>query len=135
MTVFRCARPVAVSAWRMRRAAAALLTALLLIFSSSHVRAADTRRVLLIHAFGHPYSPWSDMAASFHTELVKDSPNPIDFYEVSVDTARVQDREGEAPFVEYIRALLDKRKLDLVVPVGAPAVFFVQRHRAELFPQ
>jgi signal transduction histidine kinase len=90
--------------------------------------------VLLVHAFGHPYSPWSDFAASFRADLVKRSPEPIDLYEVSLDTARSENTQDERAFVDYIRALLSGRKPDLIVPVGAPAAFFVQRHRAELFP-
>jgi hypothetical protein len=106
----------------------------LLMLVAVDARAADTRRVLLLHAFGHPYSPWSDMAASFRTELVKKSQEPIDLYEVSLDTARIQELQGEVPFSEYIRALLAGRKLDLLVPVGAPAAYFAQRHRQLLFP-
>ena len=106
----------------------------LLILATIQVFAADTRRVLLLHAFGHPYSPWSDMAGSFRAELIKKSPEPIDLYEVSLDTARVANAQDEEPFVEYIRALLSGRRLDLIVPVGAPAAFFMQRHRSQLFP-
>jgi signal transduction histidine kinase len=95
--------------------------------------AAEPRRVLMLHAFGHAYSPWSDMAGSFRAELIARSPEPIDLYEVSLDTARVQDPKDEGPFVEYIRAVLSGRKFDLVVPVGAPAAFFAQRHRQLLF--
>jgi signal transduction histidine kinase len=95
-------------------------------------RAAEPKRVLMLHAFGHAYSPWSDMAASFRAELIKKSPQPIDLYEVSLDTARVQDSKDDGPFVEYIRAVLAGRKLDLIVPVGAPSAFFVQRNRALL---
>jgi signal transduction histidine kinase len=90
--------------------------------------------VLLVHAFGHPYSPWSDFAASFRADLVKRSPEPIDLYEVSLDTARSENTQDERAFVDYIRALLSGRKPDLIVPVGAPAAFFMQRHRAEVFP-
>ena len=74
------------------------------------------------------------MAGSFRAELVKSSTEPIDLYEVSLDTARVQDEQDEGPFVEYIRALLSGRKLDLIVPVGAPSAFFMQRYRKLLFP-
>jgi signal transduction histidine kinase len=95
---------------------------------------AEPRRVLILHAFGHAYSPWSDMAGSFRAELIKRSPEPIDLYEVSLDTARVQDPKDEGPFVEYIRTVLSGRKLDLIVPVGAPAAFFAQRYRQLLFP-
>ncbi len=90
--------------------------------------------MLILHAFGHAYSPWSDMAANFRAELIKKSPQPIELYEVSLDTARAQDPDEEAPFVEYIKALLSKRAPDLIVPVGAPAAFFLQRNRSKLFP-
>jgi signal transduction histidine kinase len=94
----------------------------------------NPRRVLLLHAFGHAYSPWSDMAGSFRAELIRKSREPIDLYEVSLDTARVQEAQGEKPFVDYVHALLSGRKLDLIVPVGAPAAFFLQRNRTLLFP-
>jgi PAS domain S-box-containing protein len=108
--------------------------ATLIIFATIGTAAADARRVLVLHAFGHPFSPWSDFAASFRAELVKRSPEPIDLYEVSLDTARVRDPQGEAPFVDYIHALLAGRAPDLIVPVGAPSAFFMQRHRAQLYP-
>jgi signal transduction histidine kinase len=105
-----------------------------LLFAIADVSAVEPRRVLLVHAFGHAYSPWSDMAGSFREELVKRAKEPIDLYEVSLDTARVITPEDETPFVEYIRALLVGRKLDLIVPIGAPSAFFVQRNRQRLFP-
>ena len=75
------------------------------------------------------------MAASFRAELVKKSPQPIELYEVSLDTARAQTSRDDGPFVEYIRALVAERKLDLIVPIGAPGAFFVQRNRQQLFPE
>jgi len=98
------------------------------------VFAAEPRRVLVLHAFGHAYSPWSDFAGSFRAGLVKKSTEPVDVYEVSLDTARVQSPADEGPFVEYIRALVAGRKLDLIAPIGAPAAFFMQRYRQQLFP-
>lgn len=111
-----------------------IFVAVILLCARMEPAAANPRHVLMVHAFGHPYSPWSDMAGSFRAELVKKSPEPIDLYEVALDTARVQDAHEESPFVEYIRALLSGHQLDLIVPVGAPAAFFMQRHRPELFP-
>ena len=105
-----------------------------LLSSIAAVSAAEPRRVLLVHAFGHAYSPWSDMAGSFRSELTKKSSEQIDFYEVSLDTARVQNAQDEQPFLDYMRALLNGRDLDLIVPVGAPAAYFMQRHRSVLFP-
>jgi len=111
----------------------ALACAAMLILATG-ASAAEPRRVLLIHAFGHPFSPWSDMAGSFRVELIKRSAEPINLFEVSLETARIQRPQDEGPFIEYIRALLSGRKPDLIVPVGAPAAFFMQRHREDLFP-
>jgi hypothetical protein len=118
--------------WNCTRMALAFVG--LLVAATTGISAAEPRRVLLVHAFGHAYSPWSDMAGRFREELTKKSKEPIDIYEVSLDTARVQNPHDEAPFVEYIRALLVNRKLDLIVPIGAPSAFFVQRNRQLLFP-
>ena len=65
------------------------------------------------------------IAASFWAELIKNTKEPIDLYEVSLDTAQVQSREDETPFVDYIHALLGGRKPDLIVPIGAPSAFFM----------
>src|SRR5215472_10778976 len=99
-----------------------------------HAQGAEPKRVLLLHAFGHSFSPWSDEAGSFRSELIKRSPEQIELYEASLDTGRVRDVQAEEPFVGYIHALLSGRPPDLIVPAGAPAAFFVQRHRASLYP-
>jgi signal transduction histidine kinase len=112
----------------------ALLGIALLILVTIEAGAANSRHILLLHAFGHAYSPWSDMAGRFRAELIRNSAKPIHVFEVSLDTARTQDPRDEGPFVEYIRALVADRKLDLIVPIGAPAAFFMQRHRPALFP-
>ena len=101
------------------------LGVILFFLLAADAHSAEPKRVLMLHAFGHAYSPWSDMAASFRAEIVRRSPGPIDLYEVSLDTARVQDTKDDAPFVEYIHALLSTRSPDLIVPVGAPAAFFL----------
>jgi len=69
---------------------AALVCAALLSLAVVGAFAADTKRVLLVHAFGHAYSPWSDMAGSFRAELIGKSSGSIDLYEVSLDTERVR---------------------------------------------
>jgi ABC-type uncharacterized transport system substrate-binding protein len=113
---------------------AALAALVFLLCATTDVSAAEARRVLLLHAFGHAFSPWSDIAGSFREELVKKSPEPIDLFEVSLDVARNQSPQDDTPFVEYIRARLKERKLDLIVPVGAPAAYFMQRNRSQLSP-
>ncbi len=112
----------------------AVICAMLLALLTKNAFAAEQPRVLLLHAFGHPFSPWSDMAGSFRAELVRTLREPIDLYEVSLDTGQADNSQDEQPFVNYIRALLAGRKPDLIVPVGAPATFFIQRHLTQLFP-
>jgi hypothetical protein len=106
-----------------------------LFVATDEISAAELRRVLLIHAFAHANSPWSDMAASFREEILKKSPEPIDIYELSLDTARIRNPDDELPFVEHVLKVLSGRRLDLIVSVGAPAAFFLQRHRSQLFPE
>jgi signal transduction histidine kinase/ABC-type uncharacterized transport system substrate-binding protein len=113
----------------------AVVCLIALFVTSNEISAAELRRVLLIHAFAHAYSPWSDMAASFREEILKKSPEPIDVYELSLDTARIRNPDDELPFVEHVLKVLSGRRLDLIVPVGAPAAFFLQRHRSQLFPE
>jgi signal transduction histidine kinase len=93
----------------------------------------EPKRVLLLHSFGRDFAPWSEYARTFREELSRQSPDGIDLYEASLATARFPDDE-EGPFVDYLRALFAKRRLDLVAAIGSPAVGFVQQHRQELFP-
>ena len=95
--------------------------------------AAESKRVMLLHSFGLDFKPWSEYAKSIRSELVRQSPWPLDIVENSLITARSSDEDPEAPFVEYLRALFAKRPLDLIVSIGAPAAAFVQRHRQRLF--
>lgn len=108
--------------------------ATLLAVTAPCSQAAEPKQVLLLHAFGHAHDPWSDVAQSFQSNLIRSTRDPIDIFEVSIDSARIQTPDDAKPFVDYIRAIVLHRKPHLVVPVGAPAAFFVQRHRSELFP-
>jgi signal transduction histidine kinase len=97
--------------------------------------ASDLKRVLVLHSFGRDFSPFADVAASFRSELLKESSNPIDFYEASIYTARFEKPDNEEGLFEYLSDLFSDRQLDLVVTNGAPAAFFAQKYRQELFPE
>src|SRR5215471_3247036 len=64
----------------VRQTCAALACVSFLILATGAF-SAEPRRVLIVHAFGHAYSPWSDEAGIFRAELVKQSKEPIDLYE------------------------------------------------------
>src|SRR5579862_1324934 len=97
----KCSRPISdrtvVPCWLTAWACAGLLA-----LHVSDVSAAEPRRVLLLQAFSHAYSPWSDIAASLRAELIQESPEPIDIYEVSLDTDRRQGSQDEGAIVEYL---------------------------------
>jgi signal transduction histidine kinase len=95
---------------------------------------AQPKRVLLLHSFGRDFKPWSDYAHAIRSELIRQSPWPLDLTEHALVTARSSDENPEPAFVEYLRALHAKSQPDLIVSIGAPAAAFVQRHRAQLFP-
>ena len=68
--------------------------------------AAESKRVMLLHSFGLDFKPWSEYAKSIRAELKQQSPWPLDIVENSLVTARFSDENPEAPFVEYLRALV-----------------------------
>ena len=110
-----------------------LLLSALFVSHAATVEAPGVKRVLILHSFGRDFAPYNAVSSSFRTELARQSKVPIEFFEASLEAARATEGESENPFVEYLRALFANRRLDLVVPFGAPAVHFSQRHRERLF--
>ena len=96
---------------------------------------AEVKRVLLLHSLGQDFAPFNGASSGFRTELAQQSGAPIEFFQASLETARVAEGGSETPFVEYLRALFGERRPHLLVPFGAPAMNFLQRHRDRLFPR
>ena len=95
--------------------------------------AAEPRRILLLHSFGWEFEPFSTFSENFRAELAEQSPQPLDFFDVALESARFEEAQ-EGPFVDYLLALFAQHRPDLVVPMGGPAVRFAQKYRARLFP-
>jgi signal transduction histidine kinase len=112
---------------------AAWAAAALLILAALGPATAEPKRVLLLHSLGRDFAPFADVSGRFREELIRQSGDPVDYYEISLETARFSGAEQEGPFVDYLHALFAQRRLDLVVPVGAPAARFALRYRAQLF--
>jgi hypothetical protein len=106
---------------------------LLASFACQSALAAEPKRVLVLHSVGRDFKPWSEYAKAIRSELDRQSQWPLEIIEQSLLTARSDDENPEAPFVEYLQALFVKRPLDLIVCIGAPAANFVQRRRQQLF--
>jgi signal transduction histidine kinase len=110
-----------------------VFSAVILVLAMTGAAFAETRRVLLLHSFGRDFAPWNEYARTIREELGRRSKESIDIFEASLATARSGDID-EGPFVDYLRALFSKQRLDLVITIGAPAVNFFQQRRASLFP-
>jgi hypothetical protein len=90
--------------------------------------------VLIIHSLGLNFSPFRELSLGFQRELSRQEPAKVEFFEVSLDSARFTQTESEDPFVAYLSALFRNRPLDLVLSIGDAAARFSLRHRAALFP-
>jgi PAS domain S-box-containing protein len=104
------------------------------VLSALGLEAAEPKRILLIHSFGRDFAPFNSISGILRTELVRQSPEPVDIVEASLDSARFPDRPHEDLLVDYLRAEFADHRLDLVLPIGGPAVQFAQRQRQRLFP-
>jgi two-component system, LuxR family, sensor kinase FixL len=94
---------------------------------------ARPRRVLILDSFGRDVAPFNAAAAAFRTTLARDLGEPVDIYEELLEMARFAEAKKEEPLVEFLQNRFADRKLDLVVPISAPAVSFAARHRERLF--
>ena len=92
------------------------------------------RRVLILHSFGRNFAPFTEVSTTFRAELARQSAAPIDFVEASLESTMFAEAGSENPLVDYLRALFAKRPADLIVTIGAPAIFFLQSHSGTLFP-
>lgn len=96
----------------------ALVGLLWLAATSLGAVGAEPRRVLLLHSLDRDFAPFDAVAGNLRTELTRQSPEPVDIYEVSLESARFRDTLQEGPFVSCLLALFSGTRLDLVVPLG-----------------
>jgi signal transduction histidine kinase len=108
--------------------------ALLMGFDVSAQPVVGAKRVLLLHSYGEDIAPYSDLSVVFRDELTRKLGEPVDLVEISLVTTVAGASVDDAPFVDYLQALLVGRKPDLVVPIGGIASGFAQRQRQRLFP-
>ncbi|WP_024506062.1 ATP-binding protein [Bradyrhizobium sp. ARR65] len=90
--------------------------------------------MIVLHSYGQNFKPWGEYAKALRQELESRSKWALDVQDFSVITARSEDEGAEVEFSNYLRALFSHQAPDLIVAFGAPAGAFVQRHRAQLFP-
>jgi PAS domain S-box-containing protein len=89
----------------------------------------------MLDSFGHQFAPLHAFGPAFRAALAERWPSPVEFHATALETALFGESGAEGPFRDYLVAFYRERPPDLVVAFGAPAVRFVQQHRAELFPR
>src|SRR5262245_57036656 len=102
-----------------------LILCFFLALTLGNARAAEAKRVLLVHSFVNAAPPFTTHSLAFETELTAKLGEPVDLDEVSLDVARYATLDIEEALVDLLRARQDKWRPDLVVPIGSPAAIFV----------
>lgn len=92
------------------------------------------RRVLIVHSFGREIAPYDVVIAIFRRELASRAGEAMVFLEAALDAGRAIGADEEAAFVAYLNARFARPAPDLIVGSGAPAGFFLTRHRQAVFP-
>lgn len=110
-----------------------LSQSLLVALSTLGAFGATPKRVLILDSFGRDIAPFNATASAFRTTLALELGEPVDVFEASLDAARFVEPEKKGPFVEFLKSRFESRQLDLVVPVGTPAVRFMAKYRESLF--
>jgi hypothetical protein len=113
-----------------------LFSAIVGLTAAGPAAAADrSRRVLIVESFGRDVAPLSRMILAFRAELRARWPEPIDLFEVSLESARSARPDDDGGLVNFLAERLAQDPVDLVVPFGTPAMRFIARHRDRLFPR
>lgn len=89
------------------------------------------KRVLVLYSFGRDY--FADFAEGLAAELTRTQ--PIEIFEVSLETARLSHTAANVPFLEYLHALFAERPPDVIITVAGPAARLCANHRDDLFPE
>jgi len=113
---------------------ATCVPALVLSVAALCATAAAPKRVLLLHSYGRGFEPFHTVSETFRTELVQQLGEPVEFYDVPLESTRFADGGSEEPLIAYLVALFAGHQPDLVVPLGGAATRFAQKHRQQLFP-
>jgi signal transduction histidine kinase len=112
----------------------ALAAALPAVAGSADTTAHGPKRVLIFNSRGPHFEPFSTVVSTFRTELARNSPDPAEFHEISLESARFAGNEIEQPLADYVRVFSADRPFDLVVPIGAGALDFCARYRDRFGP-
>lgn len=106
----------------------------LLLLSALAAEGAGPPRVLILHSHGREFAPFNILSSTFRTELARQSSEPLEFYEASMEAARYEETAMDLPLADYLQAMFAQRQPDLILTTAEPSSLFMARHRSRLFP-
>lgn len=118
----------------MTRTRIVLWSAVLLFLLAAEPRAAEPRRVLMLHAFNYTFPATTLIADGARKRLLERSPQPLEIDADFLDLARNANADYEARIANFLRAKYEKRPPDVVIALGSAALPFIIRHRDEIGP-
>jgi len=107
--------------------------ALLFLFGAES-RAAEPRRVLMLHAFNYTFPATTLIADGARKRLLERSPQPLEIDADFLDLARNTDPEYESRITMFLRTKYQKRPPAVVITLGSVALPFIVRHRDDFAP-
>ncbi len=108
---------------------------LLLAVAACGAQPDSPKRVLVLDSFGRDVAPFNAVASAFRTTLVRELGESVDLHETALEVGRFPKAGMQEHLADFLDRRFTGRRLDLVVPVGAPAGLFVAQHRQRLFPE
>src|SRR5713101_299166 len=106
----------------------------LLFLFGAESRAAEPRRVLMLHAFNYTFPATTLIADGARKRLLERSPQPLEIDADFLDLARNTDAEYESRIAMFLRAKYERRPPDVVITLGSLALPFIVRHRDDIAP-
>jgi len=106
----------------------------LLFLFGAESRAAEPRRVLMLHAFNYAFPATTLIADGARKRLLERSPQPLEIDADFLDLARNTDAEYQSRIATFLRAKYEKRPPDVVITLGSVALPFIVRHRDDIAP-
>ena len=90
----------------------------------------------MVYSYGREFAPGDVVGEQFRAQLARRAERPIEFYEISLDSARQEGTPGREDdlLTTYLTQRFATHQPDLMVTIGAAAARFFLAHRANLFP-
>src|SRR5882757_5203729 len=101
----------------------------LLVLLALEARAAEPKRVLLLHAFNFSFPATNEIAEAARKRLLELSPQAVEIEAEFLDLARNTDAAHELRAASFIRDKYGQRPPDLVMTLGSAALPFALKHR------